>query len=166
MTVYVDKARNRYGRMSMCHMLADTLEELHAMAEKIGLSHTWFQSEKTPHYDICQDSRGRALKAGAVEIDRPAVAALVRHWREMDRPGVVYPPLRFLKYDSIATAPNLRRHMLIIRDGHNTPEHAVFFRIENPGNTAVDISDGQHISRMPPDTRYVYLDDIRIEVQK
>ena len=51
MPVYVDNQKNPYGRMKMCHMLADTLEELHAMADLIGIKRKWFQNESTPHYD-------------------------------------------------------------------------------------------------------------------
>lgn len=81
MPVYVDKAANLLGRMRMSHMLADTLEELHAMAEHVGLKREWFQNHGTPHYDLCQAKRRLALGAGAVEIDRRQTVALIRAWR-------------------------------------------------------------------------------------
>ena len=71
MTVYVDQSRWRLGRMIMCHMMADTEEELHEMAAKLGLKREWFQPHR-PHYDICKTKRALALKLGAVEEDTKA----------------------------------------------------------------------------------------------
>jgi len=71
MTVYVDNMQAAYGRMKMCHMLADTDEELHAMADLIGVDRKWWQSpEKTSgsHYDIAISKRAIAVANGAIEI--------------------------------------------------------------------------------------------------
>lgn len=81
MTVYVDKAKNKFGRMTMCHMLADSLDELHAMAEKIGLKREWFQPVSTPHYDLSMSKRSQAIKSGAVEIDNKKVVEIIRKYR-------------------------------------------------------------------------------------
>lgn len=82
MTVYIDRGRNPYGRMRMCHMLADSLEELHNMADKLGLRREWFQGQaSTPHYDICQAKRKLALQLGAQEIDRRQLVELIRRLR-------------------------------------------------------------------------------------
>lgn len=68
MTVYVDNANIQYGRMIMCHMMADSLEELHAMADTIGVSRRWFQDKRYKHYDICKSKKALAIKLGAVEV--------------------------------------------------------------------------------------------------
>lgn len=70
MTVYVDSMRAGYGRMKMCHMLADSDDELHAMAARIGVAHRWWQAppRHDSHYDVCLSKRALAVKAGAVEI--------------------------------------------------------------------------------------------------
>ena len=69
MTVYVDDMHlhpmGRYRRMKMSHMIADTDEELHAMADRIGVARRWFQSD---HYDVCLSKRALAVRHGAVEI--------------------------------------------------------------------------------------------------
>jgi len=62
---YVDNARNPYGRMLMCHMLADTEAELHEMAGKIGVARRWYQGD---HYDICLAKRALAVQFGAKEV--------------------------------------------------------------------------------------------------
>ena len=70
MTVYVDNMRAKLGRMVMCHMIADTDEELHAMADCIGVSRRWWQAppKHRSHYDIALSKRAAAVAAGAVEI--------------------------------------------------------------------------------------------------
>lgn len=71
MAVYVDDMRAPYGRLVMCHMIADTDDELHAMAARIGVARKWWQSpEKTSgsHYDICRSKRTLAVRFGAIEI--------------------------------------------------------------------------------------------------
>lgn len=81
MTIYVDNMRASFGRMVMCHMLADTDEELHAMAAHIGVARRWWQSpEKTSgsHYDIALSKRTLAIQAGAVEITLRQAACMNR----------------------------------------------------------------------------------------
>lgn len=65
MTVYVDDMRAQFGRLVMCHMIADTEGELHRMADAIGVARKWYQGD---HYDISLSKRALALVAGAVEI--------------------------------------------------------------------------------------------------
>lgn len=81
--VYLDKARNKFGRMLMSHMIADTLEELHAMAQAIGVQRKWFQGQgSTPHYDVCQSKRADAVKRGAVELGRGEYVGVIQRLRE------------------------------------------------------------------------------------
>jgi hypothetical protein len=61
-----------YGRMKMCHMVADSTEELLAMAERIGVSHRWLQKAGTrhEHFDVCLSKKKDAISAGAIELTR------------------------------------------------------------------------------------------------
>ena len=70
MSVYVDNMEASYRGMVMCHMLADTTEELLAMADKIGVARRHIQHAGTyrEHFDICRSKRALAVKAGAKEI--------------------------------------------------------------------------------------------------
>lgn len=81
MTVYVDSARNAFGRMQTCHMLADTEQELHAFAERLGLKREWYQPLSTPHYDISHSKRAVALMLGAIEADKHKVVELIHTYR-------------------------------------------------------------------------------------
>lgn len=72
MTVYVDNMQAAFGRMIMCHMIADTTDELLSMADKIGVQRKWIQKRGTKyeHFDICQSKRRLAISHGAVEISQ------------------------------------------------------------------------------------------------
>jgi len=82
MPVYVDHYFAPYGRMEMSHMIADTLPELHAMADRIGVARRWFQSKSsTPHYDVCKAKRELAIKFGAIPVDKYQFVAKIRELR-------------------------------------------------------------------------------------
>ena len=70
MSVYVDASVWKFGRMTMCHMTADTREELLAMVDRIGVQRRWLQKAGTPyeHFDICKSKRALAVAAGAKEV--------------------------------------------------------------------------------------------------
>lgn len=81
MTVYVDDMRAKFGRLIMCHMIADSDEELLAMADKIGVQRKWHQYPGThrTHFDIALSKRALAIAAGAIEITWRQTSAM--SWR-------------------------------------------------------------------------------------
>lgn len=85
MAVYVDTLLNfGWSKGASCHMFADTEEELHAMADKIGLKRSWFQNqpdELYPHYDLVASKRKLAVQNGAVELGRNESIA---KWKEIN----------------------------------------------------------------------------------
>jgi hypothetical protein len=77
MAVYVDHAfaHGEFGFWSGGgHLQADTAEELHAFAERLGLQRRWFQHRPgrpdRDHYDLTAAKRLQALAAGAIAEDR------------------------------------------------------------------------------------------------
>jgi hypothetical protein len=79
MAVYVDELRvyqNAWGpfKNGSCHLTADSLEELHELAGRIGLKRSWFQNKSVPHYDLTKSKREAALAAGAVFVEARAQA--------------------------------------------------------------------------------------------
>ena len=83
MTIYVDKAVHKYGRMIMCHMISDNSDdELHCMAQLIGIQRKWFQEKSSfPHYDICKAKRTMAVKNGAIELSSRELIMIIKKVR-------------------------------------------------------------------------------------
>lgn len=81
MAVYVDDVRHKFGNMVMCHMWADTDEELLAMADTIGVARKWIQGHRVlsfgkhksaswVHFDIALSKKVLAIASGAVLTDK------------------------------------------------------------------------------------------------
>lgn len=83
MSVYVDDMKAQYGRLIMCHMIADDHLELLSMACRIGVPSKWIQKRGTyqEHFDICLAMRKRAVARGAVEITMQELGIKLRQRR-------------------------------------------------------------------------------------
>jgi hypothetical protein len=94
MAVYVDDMHAPVGSHLMCHMIADSEDELHAMAALIGIERRRHQNPETmrvysSHYDIIVSEKDRAIAAGAVSItwlQCSAMAGLRRSGHAMGDP--------------------------------------------------------------------------------
>jgi hypothetical protein len=69
MAVYIDATRT-HPSGEWCHMIADTDDELHTMAARLGLRRGWLHvsSSGIAHYDLRPWQRERAIEFGAIEI--------------------------------------------------------------------------------------------------
>lgn len=75
MSVYVDDMEAPFGRYIMCHMWADTYDELRQMVLAIGVDFKWLQHPPRAswvHMDIVKTKRALAVQHGAIE----------KRWRE------------------------------------------------------------------------------------
>ena len=74
-----------FGRMKMCHMLADSPEELLAMVDGIGIARKHLQMSRrgVPHFDICKAKRTRAVEQGAVEVNWKQMVEILRRAKAM-----------------------------------------------------------------------------------
>ena len=84
MAAYVDPLMRTLCSVSWpypmsCHLFADSIQELHAAARRIGLVRAHFQSRaRLPHYDLTAGMRLRALRCGIVSLNRRDAAAKMR----------------------------------------------------------------------------------------
>lgn len=82
MAVYVDSESIPWRGRAWCHLVADTLEELHSFAKQLGLKRQWFQHRSFyPHYDVTMLVRQRALHLGAIDADRETIIQCCKQMR-------------------------------------------------------------------------------------
>jgi len=83
-SVYVDKMGSclrskKWPHNESCHLVADTVEELHSFAKRIGLKRKWFQNKlRLPHYDLTQNKRRLAVRNSAVEISNYRLVSMMK----------------------------------------------------------------------------------------
>lgn len=82
--VYVDDAEVKKHGYTWFHLMADSIQELHAFAARIGLdSRAFHRQARHPHYDVTEAQRHRAIRFGARSITaREAVMVGRRMERE------------------------------------------------------------------------------------
>lgn len=83
MACYVDTVRSYPDAglrfTDFCHLLADTREELHAIADTLGIPRRFFQDHPWRwHHDLPAHLRPRAIELGARELTLREVGLLLR----------------------------------------------------------------------------------------
>jgi hypothetical protein len=78
------------------HLVADTDQELHQFAARLGMRRAWFQVKPGrphhAHYDLPERARAEALALGAVEVTWRQMGRILRARREATAAvGVVVP---------------------------------------------------------------------------
>ncbi len=74
MAIYVDFVCIEFRGHKWCHMLADTLHELHEFATLIEIDARLFHRHASyPHYDVTVQMREAAIKYGAIPADRKKI---------------------------------------------------------------------------------------------
>lgn len=88
MAVYVDpmfacQPNPNWRYRSACHLFADTVDELQAFAQRLGMQRSWFQDGRFKHYDLTARMREKAVRLGA--IDLTSRQETIDTWRRIDR---------------------------------------------------------------------------------
>ncbi len=102
MSVYVDDWRQlaTVGHMTSrwSHMTADSTEELHVFAARLGLPRRAFQQKRSnpvyDHYDLTEELREKAISLGAVAVGWRDAAKLRRERLSPEGPSPGSPPGR------------------------------------------------------------------------
>ena len=86
MSVYVGPSLYRFGRMVMCHMASEDIDELVSMAIAIGVNKKWLQNyPKKPHFDISKSKRRLAVQLGAIESHERKILSIIKACAEREK---------------------------------------------------------------------------------
>lgn len=74
--------------MKLCHMVADTHEELIDMANKVGVPLKYIQKAGTPeeHFDITKRAKFAAIKLGAKDVSSRFIVSIIQRKRGDNQP--------------------------------------------------------------------------------
>lgn len=77
---YVDDAAISWRGRRWYHLMADSEDELHAFADRLGLKREWAQitGHPFPHYDLTGSKRLLAVRLGAVQMTAIGLVKLFR----------------------------------------------------------------------------------------
>ena len=76
MSIYVDNSKVPFKGKEWCHMMADSLDELHHFAHQMGIDIRLFHRHASyPHYDITLEMRILVIEHGAIDADRRTIIA-------------------------------------------------------------------------------------------
>lgn len=106
--VYVDRPQWKWRGKMWCHLTADSLDELHVFAKRLGLKREWFQGYPKslyPHYDTVFHEK--AIQMGARLVDSRFLVAKSKALRQFDWPIEKWEALQILRSRAI-TADNRR----------------------------------------------------------
>ncbi|MCE3007133.1 MAG: DUF4031 domain-containing protein [Bacteroidetes bacterium] len=82
MAVYIDRPKPIWfhgKERRFVHLAADSLEELHRFAERLGLPRSIFQDKpRRPHYDVFDHHIARALSLGATQVGNKELLLILK----------------------------------------------------------------------------------------
>jgi len=70
-----------FPKNGWCHLVANTIPNLHSFAQSIGLNKCWYQNKRNknqPHYDVKGAMIGKAINAGAKQVDSKTIVEFLR----------------------------------------------------------------------------------------
>jgi len=70
-----------YPKNGWCHMVSDSILNLHQFANSIDLKLCWYQNKRSknqPHYDVKGDYIESAIKAGAKQVTSKEIVLFLR----------------------------------------------------------------------------------------
>lgn len=70
MTVYLGPTRQPPGKWKHAHMIADNVDELHALAKRLGVPRNCFFDGRCPYYEIAAMRCEQARVYGAKPVSR------------------------------------------------------------------------------------------------
>ena len=83
--LYIDHAKNVYGRMRMSHLMADSFQELDEARKALGIPESGIHNQGQPseHLDVSETKRTEAInRLGAKEVSSKELVLIVRERRK------------------------------------------------------------------------------------